>query len=233
VVAAPAGFGKTTLLLHWRRSWMVAGALVAWLDADDQDEPERFAQALLYSLRTASGRPVDPAAQCTTVPGLEGLTRLLSEWRCAARRPVLMIDDGERLPAASVQTVLQYLLMNAPANLHVVIGTRVPLPLLTCRTRAKGFYAALTGDGPAHAARGIDGAARAAARRAIGCGRPRSPARSDGRLADRAAIGDRRDRAGARAIGSRCANCRRATARCRTTSWRRCCRGCRTAWRIS
>ena len=146
VVAAPAGFGKTTLLLHWRRSWMIAGALVAWLDADDQDEPERFAQALLYSLRTASGRPVDPAAQCTTVPGLEGLTRLLSEVAMRGTQTVLMIDDGERLPAASVQTVLQYLLMNAPANLHVVIGTRVPLPLLTAELEAKGFYAALTGD---------------------------------------------------------------------------------------
>src|SRR4249919_4114784 len=146
VIVAPAGFGKTTVLLQWRRRWMESGALVAWLDADDQDEPERFTMALLYSLRTASGRPVDPAAQCTTVPGVEALTRLLSEVAMRGTQTVLMIDDGERLPEASVQTVLQYLLMNAPANLHVVIGTRVPLPLLTAELEAKGFYAALTAD---------------------------------------------------------------------------------------
>ncbi|MFL6591753.1 MAG: AAA family ATPase, partial [Luteimonas sp.] len=146
VVAAPAGFGKTTLLLHWRRSWMEAGALVAWLDADDQDDPERFTMALLHSLRSASGRPVDPAAQCTIVPGVEALTRLLSEVAMRGTQTVLMIDDAERLPEGSVRTVLQYLLMNAPANLHVVIGTRVPLPLQSAELAAKGHYATLGAD---------------------------------------------------------------------------------------
>lgn len=147
VVAAPAGFGKTTLLLHWRRCWMEAGALVAWLDADDQDEPERFTQALLHSLQSASGRPMHhPIAQCTTVPGVEALTRLLSDVAMRGAQTVLVIDDGERLPKASVNSVLQYLLMNAPANLHVVIGTRVPLKLQTAELAAKGNYAALTAD---------------------------------------------------------------------------------------
>ncbi|WP_457097917.1 LuxR C-terminal-related transcriptional regulator [Lysobacter sp. P5_B9] len=142
VIAAPAGFGKTTLLLQWRRRWMENGALVAWLDADDQDEPERFTMALLHSLRTASGRPVDPAAQCTVVPGVEALTGLLSDVAMRGTQTVLMVDDCERLPEAAVRTVLQYLLMNAPANLHVVIGTRVQLPLQVAELAAKGHYAA-------------------------------------------------------------------------------------------
>ena len=147
VVTAPAGFGKTTLLLHWRRCWMEDGALVAWLDADDQDEPERFTMALLHSLRTASGRPFDPhGAQCTTVPGVEELTRLLSDVALRGTQTVLMIDDGERLPEASVSFVLQYLLLNAPANLRIVVGTRVPLPLHTAELAAKGDYAMLTAD---------------------------------------------------------------------------------------
>jgi LuxR family transcriptional regulator, maltose regulon positive regulatory protein len=146
VVAAPAGFGKTTLLLQWRRRWMENGALVAWLDADDQDEPERFTMALLHSLRTASGRPIDPAAQCTIVSGLEALTSQLSEIAMRGTQMVLMIDDSERLPETAVRSVLQYLLMNAPANLHVVIGTRVPLPLQTAELTAKCNYAALSAE---------------------------------------------------------------------------------------
>jgi LuxR family maltose regulon positive regulatory protein len=145
VVAAPAGFGKTTLLLQWRRAWMESGALVAWLDADNQDEPERFAMALLHSLRSASGRAQDPAAQCTTVSGMEAVTRLLSEVAMRGTQTVLMIDDGERLPSTAAR-VLQYVLMNAPANLHVVIGTRVALPLQTAELAAKGNYAAVTAE---------------------------------------------------------------------------------------
>ncbi|MUV15787.1 LuxR C-terminal-related transcriptional regulator [Noviluteimonas gilva] len=146
VVAAPAGFGKTTLLLQWRRLWMGSGALVAWLDADAEDEPERFTVALSHSLRMASGRAIDPTAQCTAVPGVEALTGLLSDIAMRGTPTVLMIDDAEALPEASVRSVLQYLLMNAPANLHVVVGTRVKLPLQVGELNAKGHYAALNAE---------------------------------------------------------------------------------------
>src|ERR1051325_2765268 len=38
LATAPAGFGKTTVLLQWRRQWLEQGALVAWLSADVRDE---------------------------------------------------------------------------------------------------------------------------------------------------------------------------------------------------
>lgn len=138
VVAAPAGFGKTTLLLQWRRRWMEEGALVAWLDADEEDEPERFTMALLHSLCTATGRPVDRIA----VPRVEALTNLLCTVATRGTQTVLIVDEADCLPEATVRTVLQYLLMNAPANLHVVVGTRVPLPLQTAELAAKGNHAA-------------------------------------------------------------------------------------------
>ena len=42
-VVAPAGFGKTTLLLQWRQRWLEDDACVAWLGADALDDPARFA----------------------------------------------------------------------------------------------------------------------------------------------------------------------------------------------
>jgi LuxR family maltose regulon positive regulatory protein len=74
---------------------------------------------------------------------VEALTGLLSDVAMRGTQTVLMIDDGERLPEAAVRTVLQYLLMNAPANLHVVIGARRQLPLQIAELAAKGNYAAL------------------------------------------------------------------------------------------
>lgn len=57
-----------------------------------------------------------------------------------------MIDDAERLPEATVRQSLQYLLYNAPANLHVVIGSRVPLALQTAELVAKGNFSVVTID---------------------------------------------------------------------------------------
>src|SRR6478752_34292 len=55
-VVAPAGFGKTTLMLQWRRLWLERGSYVAWAALDAQDEPARFARCLLHAMRSATGR---------------------------------------------------------------------------------------------------------------------------------------------------------------------------------
>jgi LuxR family transcriptional regulator, maltose regulon positive regulatory protein len=149
-VVAPAGFGKTTLLLQWRRSWMEQNALVAWLGADAQDQPVRFVTALLESIRAASGRKAFDiiAAQYASQTGqeIEALTALLAEIALLGTETILMIDDAERLPKATVHASVQYLLMNAPANLHVVIGSRVSLPLQTSELVAKGRFGMLKAD---------------------------------------------------------------------------------------
>jgi LuxR family maltose regulon positive regulatory protein len=149
-IVAPAGFGKTTLLLQWRRRWMEQKALVAWLGADAQDQPVRFVEALLQAIRHASGRKAFDiiAAQYASRTGqqIEALTALLAEIALLGTETVLMIDDAERLPRTTVDASIQYLLLNAPANLHVVIGSRVPLPLQTTELAAKGNFAVLGTD---------------------------------------------------------------------------------------
>ena len=42
LLTAPAGFGKTTLLLQWRRWWSDAGTPVAWVSTGEGDHPARF-----------------------------------------------------------------------------------------------------------------------------------------------------------------------------------------------
>jgi len=145
-VLAPPGFGKTTLLVHWRRKWLADGALVAWLTADRNDDPARFNLALLHAIRTASGRAaLDTSATenaANTDHGIDTLTGLLAEIASLGRQTVLIVDDAERLPDTSRRS-LAYLLYNAPSNLHVAIGTRVPLDLRTAEIAAKGNSAVL------------------------------------------------------------------------------------------
>jgi LuxR family maltose regulon positive regulatory protein len=146
-VVAPAGFGKTTLMAQWRRRWLEQGALVAWLSVDGQDEPTRFTLALLHALRVASGRPSfeEYAAQCQSSAdgGIAAMTGLLAEIAYIGVETVLIIDEAERLPESTLRISLAYLLRNAPANLHVLIGSRLPLPLRTWELAAKANFAAL------------------------------------------------------------------------------------------
>ena len=145
-VVAPAGFGKTTLLLQWRKRWLEQGAVVAWLDADADDEPTRFAFALLHALRGASGRAGFDAlaarfADASPKP-MDALTGLLAGIAGLGVETVVMLDEAEQLPAATV-AMLRYLLLNAPANLRVVIGSRVRLPLPETELAVEGNFALL------------------------------------------------------------------------------------------
>lgn len=148
-VIAPPGFGKTTLLVQWRRRWLAQGALVAWLTADRQDEPARFSRALLHSLRTASGRSAIDPTPLPTGGGdqnIDALTGLLAEVASLGKPTVLIIDDVERLPESTSLQSLVYLLYNAPPNLHVMIGSRMPLPFQTGELAAKGNMAVFKAD---------------------------------------------------------------------------------------
>jgi len=145
-VVAPAGFGKTTLMLQWRRLWLERGAYVAWATVDAQDEPARFARSLLNAMRSATDRAAfEPlAALCASQPDreMEAMTAMLAEVLAIGVETVLMLDDTERLPSSSAQ-LLAYLMHNAPPNLHIVVGSRVPLAVATAELSAKGNLALL------------------------------------------------------------------------------------------
>ncbi len=54
LVQAPAGFGKTSLLAQWRLEHLARGAVVAWVQAQEQDSPKRFVQALALAVRSGA-----------------------------------------------------------------------------------------------------------------------------------------------------------------------------------
>jgi len=144
-VQGPAGYGKTSLLARLRREWLAAGACAAWLSLDEDDEPTRFVEALLFSTYTALGRPTPiRAAEHTLRSGVEpreAIAALLGELAEAATPTALVLDDAHALPPAVASELLPYLAYNLPPNVHLVLGTRRRLPFATSDLLAHGQFA--------------------------------------------------------------------------------------------
>lgn len=130
LVQAPAGFGKTSLLAQWRREHLARGTIVAWLSAQRDDDPPRLVHALALAVRAGAGRPSfgHTLLSATQSVALEGITAWLAEVAHTALDIVLIVDEADRLPPASIEA-LAYLLRNAPANLRVVVATRADCQL--------------------------------------------------------------------------------------------------------
>lgn len=132
LLQAPAGFGKTSLLAQWRREHLAHGAVVAWTSAQATDDARRFVHSLVLAVRVGCGRPefghtLIEGALATGA--LEAITAWLAEIGQTALDVVLVVDDAERLPPATVRGVLAYLIRNQPPNLRVVVAARGELDL--------------------------------------------------------------------------------------------------------
>ena len=125
LVQAPAGFGKTSLLAQWRKEIQSTGVAVAWLSAHTRDDPHRLVQALTLAVRVPSGKAAfgQAAFEFDGDDRLEHVTVFLAELAQSAQELVLIVDEADKLPEAS-REALNYLLRQAPQNLHTVIAAR-------------------------------------------------------------------------------------------------------------
>jgi len=130
-VQAAAGYGKSSLLLQWRREALESGALVAWLTLDEHDDGASFIGGLNAALSIGSGTGKfvyqPPESDIPSEDEIEALTVWLAEVAAMAVEVVLILDDVHTLPPATASGSLLYLLLNAPANLKVILAYRRPI----------------------------------------------------------------------------------------------------------
>ncbi|HEX9370311.1 MAG TPA: LuxR C-terminal-related transcriptional regulator, partial [Roseiflexaceae bacterium] len=153
LLAAPAGFGKSTLLcqacgapgaelgeLPARPSRQPPSAWVS-LDAGDND-PTRFWNyvcAALDALLPGVAGTVLALLQSAQPPPIETLLpSLLNEVSARATDCVLVLDDYHVIDAAAIHDALAFLLDHLSPTLHLVIASRTDPPLPLSRLRARG-----------------------------------------------------------------------------------------------
>ncbi|MDQ3704952.1 MAG: LuxR C-terminal-related transcriptional regulator, partial [Chloroflexota bacterium] len=139
LIAAPAGFGKTTLVSEW-----VAGSdrRVAWLSLDEGDnDPARFLTYLVAALQTISpnvGEGVLGVLQSPQPPSVDTvLTTLLNDITTIPDNFLLVLDDYHVIDAKAVDQALTFLVEHLPPQMHLVIATREDPQLPLARLRAR------------------------------------------------------------------------------------------------
>ena len=145
VISAPTGYGKTTLLAHWRQV-EEAEVPFAWVSLDEQDndsirlwrhivealrqvvpEEEEFGADVLLGMSAVGQRVVE-----TTLP------TLINELAELPYPVVLVLDDYQFVTEEGSHDSVAFFLEHLPENIHVVISGRSDPPLPLGRLRAKG-----------------------------------------------------------------------------------------------
>jgi LuxR family transcriptional regulator, maltose regulon positive regulatory protein len=141
LVSAPAGFGKTTLLVEWLEERYKAGS-VAWVSLDGSDnDPARFLAYLVGALREAEdgiGEGVLAALDAPQPPPVEVVIgALVNDLADLPREVTIVLDDYHLLVSEPVQEAVSFLLEHMPEKAHLVIAGRSDPPLPLPRLRAR------------------------------------------------------------------------------------------------
>ena len=142
VVAAPAGFGKTTLVVEWLHE-VARTAAVAWFSLDEDDaETSHFLYYLVAALQAvepAVGRAPISLLGSLGMPAPKDLvTLLLNEVGESDKQIVLALDDYHLAGNPGVDAAVEYLIERMPEKLHLVLVARDQPNLPLARWRALG-----------------------------------------------------------------------------------------------
>ena len=149
LVAAPPGFGKSTLLAEWASTQSAAG--VAWLSVDESDnDPARFFTYVAAALRHVEPGLGERALAVLRSPGA-GLIDIvlplfLNDLGGVDRELVLVLEDYHLISNSEVHEAVAYLLERSPPALRVILSTREDPPLPLGRIRARGELAEVRAD---------------------------------------------------------------------------------------
>src|SRR3984957_1120585 len=129
VVAAPAGYGKSTLMARWHARLVERGVSCAWLSLDeDDDDAARFLRHFIAALQKAGAHIGEDVAEDLIADFASGsrsvLEAIAGDLAQVGHRVVLFVDALQRVEGPEVRGILDWLINYAPRTLQYVIGTR-------------------------------------------------------------------------------------------------------------
>ncbi|MGY1878478.1 LuxR C-terminal-related transcriptional regulator [Pseudomonas reactans] len=132
LVVAPAGYGKTTLLMQWRQSLLSTArpAVIAWLSLDEADsDPNRFLSYLILTLDRA-GLDLGHLVRLAHDQSLDAqphrtITALLHVIARENMQVTLFLDDYHVAATPQLNVIVQALLEQAAPWMEWVVAVRI------------------------------------------------------------------------------------------------------------
>ncbi|MCE1252332.1 MAG: LuxR C-terminal-related transcriptional regulator [Anaerolineae bacterium] len=140
IISAPAGFGKTTLLVEWAAQ---SPYPVAWLSLDERDNnPQDFLHCLFLTVKSVLpdfglseiqlSKESDPSEVLKA-----GLIRWINEFESCHAEIALVLDEFHFINDKLILSGLSFFLEHMPARLHLFIAGRSDPHLSLARLRAR------------------------------------------------------------------------------------------------
>ena len=144
-VAAPPGYGKTTLMSQWAER---IGSRAAWLSCDDGDnDPVVLLSALAVALDRI-GR-VDPAifsALASSGADITMVPRFVSAVASVQPPVTVLLDQAEAVTNRHCLNTIAEFALRLPPGWQLGLASRTVVPLPTARLRAQGTILEVTAD---------------------------------------------------------------------------------------
>ncbi|MFC9359245.1 protein kinase [Rhodococcus sp. NPDC057014] len=142
LVHGPAGFGKSSLVAHWRDELLTNGIAVAWLTVDDDDNNEMwFLSHLVEAIGRVRSEVVSDLGQILEENGQAVerflLSSLINRLHESGEPLVVVIDDWHRVTASRTISALEFLLDNGCHHLRFVVASRSRTGLPLSRMRVQ------------------------------------------------------------------------------------------------
>jgi LuxR family transcriptional regulator, maltose regulon positive regulatory protein len=145
VLSAPTGYGKTTLLAHWRQV-EEPEVPFAWVSLDEQDnDPIRLWRHIVEALRQVLPEVGDFGADVVVGMSAVGqrfvgttLPTLINEIAGLPHRVVVVLDDYQFVTEGDVHESVTFFVEHLPENVHLVVSSRSDPSLPLGRLRARG-----------------------------------------------------------------------------------------------
>ena len=147
LISAPAGFGKTTLVVEWINQLAYK---VGWfsLDEDDNDS-QQFFSYLAAATRPFSSTPLtlfNLLQSPQPLPPKTLVKAFINDIATIIEPYLLILDDFHFIQSSEICEAISFLLDHIPSNMHLVLTSRadpmLPLPRLRARRQLTEIRAA-------------------------------------------------------------------------------------------